>query len=419
MKTEYKFSKGERGRFYLRGCNFKLPDSDDQPAWKSPKGRLGKIITQEVLKSLNAYCEQPKLITEHARAEQDTTQGGYAHRQLFELVQNSADALLESSQGKSILIRLKKKFLYCADNGTPIDEEGVYRLMFDRMSNKRNTSAIGRFGRGFKSVLGVSDAPEFYSRSVSLRFDKRRAEERLAKIAPADSYPALRLPEAIDPHKERDKDEELGELMSWATNVVRLPLKKGACVDLADQIRNFPPEFLLFVDQVRYLTLEEEENSREFMLHRKDGELILDNDNGFARWMRFDTVHSMSADARADCHLNNDSGDVPIQWATPLDRLDRPGYFWAFFPTSNASLVPGILNAPWKTNEDRQNLLAGPYNHELIETAAAMIAANLPKLSSQDNPARHLDALPRKREAGDTEQIELLRNCLIKNLYEL
>ena len=387
MKTEYKFSEGERGRFYLRDCNFKLPDSDDKPVWNSPEGRLGRIVAQEALKSLNAYRDQPKLITEHARAEQGTTHGGYAHHQLFELVQNSADALLESSQGKSILIRLKKEFLYCADDGAPIDEEEVYGLTFDRMSNKRNTSAIGKFGRGFKSVLSVSDAPEFYSRSVSLRFDKRRTEERLAKIAPADSYPAIRLPEAIDPHKERDKDEELEELMSWATNVVRLPLKKGAYVDLADQIRKFPPEFLLFADHVRYLTLEEEENSREFMLHRKDGELILDNDNGSARWMRFDIVHSLSADARGDWHLNNDSGDVLIQWATPLDRLDQTGHFWAFFPTSNASLVPGILNAPWKTNEDRQNLLAGPYNHELIEAAAAMIAANLPKLASQDDPA--------------------------------
>ncbi len=418
MKTEYDFSKGERGRFYLKDRNFKLPDSDDKPAWNSHKGRLGRIITQEVQKSLNAYREQPKLITEHAGEEQDTTQSGYAHRQLFELVQNSADALLESRKGKSILIRLKKEFLYCADDGAPINEEGVYGLMFDRMSNKRNTNAIGRFGRGFKSVLRVSDAPEFYSRSVSLRFDKRRAEKRLAKIALADSYPALRLPEPIDPHKERDKDEELGELMSWATNVVRLPLKKGAFVDLADQIRIFPPEFLLFVDHVRYLTLEEEENSREFMLHRKDGELIFDNDNRSARWKRFDTVHSLSADARADWHLNNDSGDMLIQWATPLDSLDQPGHFWAIFPTSNASLVPGILNAPWKTNEDRQNLLAGTFNHELIEAAAALIAANLPKLASQDDPARHLDALPCKKEAGDTEQIELLRNCLIKNLHE-
>ena len=227
-------------------------------------------------KSLNAYHEQPKLLKEHARSEQDTAQGGYAHRQLFELVQNSADALLDSSKGKSILIRLTKEFLYCADNGNPIDEDGVEGLMFDRMSSKRNTAAIGRFGRGFKSVLRVTNTPEFYSLSGSFRFDKRHAVERIAKVSLENFYPVLRLPEPIDPDEARQSDEELRELMTWATNIVRLPLRTGAHSDLAQQIRDFPPEFMLFVDHVRYLTLEDGEISRDFMLNRQDGELQLD-----------------------------------------------------------------------------------------------------------------------------------------------
>ena len=78
---------------------------------------------------------------------------------------------------------------------------------------------------------------------------------------------------------------------------------------------------------------------------------------------------------------------MPICWAAPLDRLDRPGHFWAFFPTHTASLVAGILNAPWKTNEDRQNLLPGRYNEELIEAAASMIAGGLPTLALLQNLA--------------------------------
>ena len=91
---------------------------------------------------------------------------------------------------------------------------------------------------------------------------------------------------------------------------------------------------------------------------------------------------------------------VPIWWAAPLDRLTDPGVFWAYFPTKTASLVAGILNAPWKTNEDRQNLLPGPYNEELIDAAAKMVAANLSSLATRSDPARHLDALPRRREGG-------------------
>ena len=377
---------------------------------------------EEAERTLGSYREQPRRVTEDANSEQSAAHGGYAHRQLFELVQNSADALLGAPKGQSILIRLTERFLYCADDGAHVDEDGIVGLMFSRMSSKRagkgNIRPIGRFGLGFKSVLGVTDAPEFYSRSASFRFDRTRAEERITKVAHADRYPVLRLPEPIDPDKARSTDEELSELMSWATNIVRLPLEAGAHDDLAKQILDFPPEFLLFVDHVRYLTLEDGERSRNFMLHRRDGELRLDTGEGTANWRCFDTTRRLSAEARASWPLHDDSDDALVQWAAPLDRLDRPGHFWAFFPTTTASLVAGILNAPWNTHEDRQNLKSGPYNDELIEAAAAMIAEALPKLATDDDPARHLDALPRRHEGGDTKQADLLRERLFSNLHE-
>ena len=418
MKTEYDFSKGEHGRFYHGDAKLSFPASDEKSNWTGPTGRIGKFIVEETKKTLNSYREQPRHTTEQANDEYGTAHGGYARRQLFELVQNSADALLDAPIGKSILIRLTEGFLYCADDGNPIDEPGVVGLMFARMSNKRNTSAIGRFGLGFKSVLAVTDAPEFYSRPGSFRFDKTRAAERIARVAHAERYPVLRLPEPIDPYKERDTDEELRELMSWATNIVRLPLKPGAHDDLARQIRDFPPEFLLFVDHVRYLTLEDGDLSRDFILQERHGELHLDTGEGAARWRRFKTTHCLSANARSDQPSLDDSVDVPIWWAAPLDRLNAPGQFWAFFPTKTASLVAGILNAPWKTNEDRQNLLPGPYNDELIEAAAKMVADELPRLTMQADPARHLDALPRRQESGDSDQSVLLRDCLFSHLHE-
>ena len=62
--------------------------------------------------------------------------------------------------------------------------------------------------------------------------------------------------------------------------------------------------------------------------------------------------------------------------------------------------------------------MPGPYNKELIEAAAAMIAEALPELSTKDDPARYLDAFPRRREGGDPEQADLLRNRLFSCLHE-
>ena len=45
--------------------------------------------------------------------------------------------------------------------------------------------------------------------------------------------------------------------------------------------------------------------------------------------------------------------------------------------------LSGIVNAPWKTNEDRQNLLRGPFNDALLEAAAELVVAELWKLSEE------------------------------------
>ena len=399
--------------------------------WAGPDGELARYIAEESRRTLNSYREQPHLIAEHAAVEQDTAHGGYQHRQLFELVQNSADALWVGSGDQQtgncgptpsagrVEVHLTKNFLYCADDGEPIHADGVTALMFSHLSPKRGTNQIGTFGLGFKAVLGISNSPEFFSRSGSFRFDRARSQERVNAIEPgAVSYPVLRLPESIDPAECSHRDAVLRELMGWAVNVVRLPLMRGARKDLRKQMIAFPSEFLLFVAHVRRLSLTDDAGkvNRVLELERLEDDYLLADGDATSQWRLFERTHLLSSDARADRRPGDDRNKVPVSWAAPLDRLDRPGKFWSFFPTNTPSLVPGILNAPWKTNEDRQNLLAGRYNDELIEAASELIAEALLSLSTDDDPARHLDALPRRHEAGDSEQADLLRDSLFAAL---
>ena len=168
--------------------NTKTPSRSD---WAGPVGEIGAYIREESEKTLESYRKQPNYVIEHANLEEDTARGGYATRQLFELVQNSADALAESNGGR-IRIRLTPTHLYCADEGQPINSDGVRALMFSHLSNKRGTAEIGRFGLGFKSMLGVTDTPEFFSRSGSFRFDRDRAAALIQPIAPtAERYPVF------------------------------------------------------------------------------------------------------------------------------------------------------------------------------------------------------------------------------------
>ena len=402
------------------GSDSLVSKAPSRAEWDEPTGDIGTFIHSEAKKTLEAYRSQPNLIEEHANHEQDTASGGYAHRQLFELVQNGADALVGKSGG-CIWIGLTEEHLYCADDGSPIDSDGVKALMFSHLSPKRGTSEIGRFGLGFKSVLGVTDKAEFFSRSGSFRFDRANALRLIQPIAPdAGRHPVLRLPAAIEPWPEMEFDPVLRGLMGWAWNIVRLSLKSGAHEDLDRQIQEFPPEFLLFVEHVSQLVLQtgDQGDGRNIELRREGSHYILDNGGNTTRWMLTKDIHSLSPDARSDSRGLDDASVVPISWAAPIDRLNDPGQFWAFFPTMTSSLLAGILNAPWKTNEDRQNLLPGVYNDELIDAAAATVARALPRLSTVEDPAKHLDALPRREESGDSGHSIRLREQLHFDLQD-
>ena len=399
-----------------------MPRRADKPAlaqsqWAGPADPIGRHIVTAVSRMLKAYRNQPNLVEEHFNQEEDTARGGYAHRQLFELVQNSADALAGSGGGR-ICVWLTPAYFYCADEGHAVTEAGVTALMFSHLSPKRGTEEIGRFGLGFKSVLGVSDAPEFFSRSGSFRFSRERAAQQIRPIVPDAAHsPVLRLPEAFDPVPEAKADRVLLELMGWATNIVRLPLQSNAHEALNRQIRDFPAEFLLFVKHVSSLDLlVGNQERRALALHRTPHCHILHDGGNPTRWVLASTQHALSRDAQSDSRNLDNATEVPIAWAAPMDRPNEPGRFWAFFPTMTSSLLAGILNAPWKTNEDRQNLLPGIYNDELIDATASMVAKVLPRLATPADPAQHLDALPRRVEAWDTEHSQRLQEQLHWNL---
>ena len=408
--------------------------------WEGPEGAIGRYVREESDRTLRSYAAQPTLVVEHANLEDDTAGGGYADRQIVELIQNGSDALsgggaAGSSSGRGrIAIHLTERRLYCADNGEALDEDGAKALMFSHLSPKQQAREIGMFGLGFKAVLGVSDAPEFYSRSGSFRFARGWALRRLREVVPdAARGPVLRLAEPVAPAEAAREDGVLRDLMTWATNIVVLPLKPGVHGRLARQMREFPAPFLLFVGHVRELTLRGHRDSgggdaaglaeaagvTRYEVEKRDAvHHSLRSDGVEREWEVFHREHRLSEAAAREWRPGQYRTKIPLWWAYPSDRRDRDRYrhFWAYFPTGTASLVPGILNAPWKTNEDRQNLLPGAYNDELIRAAADLIIEELPALGTDEDPARHLDALPRRREAGDSEQSERLRDLLLSRV---
>ena len=370
--------------------------------WAQQESAVTRRVLSQSERTLEAYRVNPTLVLEHANIERATAQGGYGRRQIYELVQNGADALM-GVPGGSIHVLATEKGLYCANEGAAVDANGVTALLSSHISLKRGNE-IGRFGLGFKSVLGVTDRPEFYSRGGSFAFNAELSEEHIRRICPdSDRFPVLRIAEVVDPLAAAAADPVLAELMAWATTVVKLPRHMEDSLWLSEDMRDFPREFLLFSPHVGRLILEDRTAGlrRELQIHRHEhGQLRLVEGEKSSVWRVFSTNHSPSAEARKEAGDLADRETLPLIWAVPLEGRGGRGRFWAFFPTEYFTTLSGILNAPWKTNEDRQNLLAGTFNQELLEEAASLIVASLRQLADGSDPGRYLDLIPaRGREA--------------------
>lgn len=377
----------------------------EQPRdWSGPDSAIGNTVTTVREQTLGAYKSAPKLVEEHANIEQRAVEGGYGRRQLYELIQNGADELL-GDRGK-IEIILTPDALYCANQGNALSVEGVGALLFSNLSAKTGAE-IGRFGLGFKSVLGITTTPEIFSRSGSVRFDPRVAHLEIERALGhrVDRAPTLRIAEAIQPELERASDGILDELMHWATTVVRLRRDVEDTSWLEPQLPEFPAEFLLFSPHVRELTLSDRKSgyARTISAIQDASVIRLREGNHESVWRVFSTIHRPSDRARRDGGTLAARDALPIAWAVDVEnRQRRRGTFWAFFPTYERTTLSGVLNAPWKLNEDRTRLIEkSPFNEELIHAACDMILEHLPELVSADDPGLVLDLMPaRGRETA-------------------
>jgi superfamily II DNA or RNA helicase len=364
--------------------------------WAGPEDALGEFVTSESEACLRSYKERPELVGQDANIEKTTVEGGYGRKQLNELVQNAADAM-DGLEGR-ISIVLTKDYLYCANEGMALGKDAVRTLLLSHSSAKRDDK-IGRFGLGFKSVLQVSDAPEIISRTGSFRWSKDWARDLICRTVPdALHYPVLRIAKPFDPMPEARADATLSSLMEWATTVVRLPLKTNVNW-LDDEMKAFPPQFLLFSDQIGSLYLDNQTKalSTQWTATRNGNCVVLSDGTSSDEWRVFSATHVVSPQAAADAGSIVARERVEIVWAVPMTGTARRnlGSFWNYFPTDAQTSLRGIINASFKMNEDRHNMLTSLYNEEILTTTfPRMVADAMADLVDPEDPGSIFDLLP-------------------------
>lgn len=376
--------------------------------------QLSEFVHDECQKRLRAYAAQPRDAAEHFETENEVLSGGYAYRQLYELVQNAADAILEAKEPHGrICVRLTPGRLEAANTGAALDEGGIVALLNARSSPKRGNQ-IGRFGIGFKSLLKLGGRVDLTSRSVGLRFDPEACRNRIRDhlgLASDARAPGMRLAEVLDPNATGSPLSGQGG-WNWATTVVSAEIADESTFDrLKKELAEFPAEFLLFLPSDISLELEVEGAEPRLITKRfEDGNAVVSDGANEATWKVFETrVRIENPEARSDATHIQARDHVPLAWAVPVGGREQAGRFWAFFPTETQSRTSGILNAPWKLNSDRTNLIRGPWNEAIMQAAAELIGASLSSLPTPEDQGAAVSAFPRQPERQDEIAIPLIR----------
>ena len=379
--------------------------------WPSPEKELVAYVKDERDKTLKVYKIKPTLLQEHLNTEEDTLASGYRYRQVFEVIQNAADAILEGIQQKAekgrIVVRVVDSKLYVANSGAPLTKDGIVALLGAHSSSKRENQ-IGRFGLGFKSLLAFGGKIDLFSRSVSLRFDANSCQRAIRdELGLPSDYPApgLRIAEILSFEEEVASDAQLAELGCWATTILRAEIADTEMQNrVHDELLHFPRQFVLFlpVDVSLELTPNPDQ-TRNITCQRLDDHVVLHENDEAEEWFVFERLVSIDDEAALkDAGRLHARNEVPLIWAVPLSRVeDEAGRFWAFFPTDTLSRVPGIINAPWKIDFGRSALSPGDYNKTVMQAAADLVAEHISRLSEADDPGRILGAFPRRLELND------------------
>lgn len=380
----------------------------DWPEFPDPS--LQGFIEERQAKALETYEIDPDLLVEHVRQEDSFRTGGYGTRQISELLQNAVDAVSAGGVTGAVEFRLADGALYCANEGREFDRDGVKAVTYAFLSTKRGDE-IGRFGLGFKSVLGITDHPQVYSRSVAFEFNSPAAAELFAGVdTPGGRLPLLRIPTVVDARAAAAVDPNLAEMMSWATTVVKLPLtREGA--RLREELGEFKAESLLFFEGLDRLTISLQPGagraptSRTFRREGRpdDGEVqIISPDGEAVRWLYAERQYVPTLDVAATLQTTALRESMTVSYAVRPEGRMSIGQLWAWFPLQDKTTASGLFNAPWQVTDDRTSLVPGSLlNKALLGVAADLFLDVVMRASSADDPAAHLDLFPARGRASE------------------
>lgn len=336
---------------------------------------------------LDAWSASPVRFREDANAEEDLVVGSYRDRLAVELAQNAADAAASAGVPGRVRFAVVGDELRVANVGAALDADGVTGLSTLRVSAKRGSAVVGRFGVGFAAALAVSDAPAVLSAGGGVAFSAERTRAAVGAVpALADelnnrsgAVPVLRLPWPDDRPPPEGFDTE-----------IRLPLRPGVREAVDEALAAVDLRLLLALPGLSYVDV----NGR--VLERVESAAIGDavqtlrlrDADRSSTWL----VHCREV-APPDALLSargveeRQRSTSSITWAVETTEGEVAlstvaGRVLAPTPTDDELTLPAVLVADLPLGPDRRRVAPGALTDWLLAAAAdgyAELVAALPE----------------------------------------
>lgn len=365
---------------------------------------------------LESYRSSPEDIAAH-HSDEGQIQSDYHQRFAFELIQNADDAMAETSEERTVRFELRNGVLLVANTGRPIHEEDVKALCTMSYTTKgaedERRASIGHKGRGFSSVLEITDRPQVFSTGISFEFHKERSRRAIASlVADLDGIsmdelpgiPLMRLP--FEPKTTPDRVDQL--FREGYKTVFRFDLKDSRVErDVRETVESLGRDTALFLRTLKRLELSPEQGIEQgWQVTRKTQDIESDRTN-----LKFVTVGALSAPdeagetfalfSRDDIEIGEHTGGIDkntwgdveyteVGIAALVERQengihlraldDRPNVH-VFLPTEDRSPVPLLLNGAFHTAISRTsiNVTGEPdnYNGFLLGEIAELLVTDI------------------------------------------
>lgn len=421
----------------------------------------GDVVGRIVEQNLGVYRAAPSRLQEDVSQEAQVA-SDYRGRLVYELLQNSDDAMEGQATDDRVIFRVTDDALWMANSGRPLTDADVQGLCGLGASSKVDSSgtrraSIGHKGLGFKSVLEITEAPAIYSRTHSLTLGANRAMPHIRKLfeelglSHPRSVPAMRFPAAISaPHADPDWVALEADGMNTA---FKFPFRGKLTPDhrrtLADRLLTLPLTTVLFLKHLESVVVEVDQTGRskrrEWLIERqvrRHGEWARVSGFGGTEIYRV-AVTSSDGDQAAFLVAHDDGveiGENRVGLSGPAwegvemtevsvavladgsaDKMPKDWkHFHVFLPTAEPCPYPLLVNGAFSTDLSRQHVRvsseAGDYNSHLVRMAAQLFVDKLLPLLCAESPERVLQVLDRGTKPSGGDAAALLHESLVATM---